>query len=134
MNQLFFTQQYNLKTGDRLIRAKGPLSTHHGIYVGIYNGLPMVAENQIGHGVRYVSLETFMSGNPLREIRRFSGTQEQRQAIIPRINRLLGKSYDLLNFNCEHFAELIQNNRTHSRQVNNALMGVALLVALFSIR
>ena len=128
MNQFDIVNYYNLKLGDRLIREKGIFSKHHGIFVGIHNGLPFVAENNVNSGVQYVTLADFLLNriNNLSRIERFKGTEQARKNIIPRINNLLGTRYGLVNFNCEHFAELIQNGKPKSKQLTNALLGFAI--------
>lgn len=128
MNQWNFIQENGLQTGDRLIRKKGPLSRHHGIYILSDNG-PIVAENQAGKGVQYVTLATFLHEGRDNEIyiQRFVGTEDARQTVIPRVNELLGTPYNLLTFNCEHFAELVQNGVAVSRQVGAAAFGVILI-------
>jgi hypothetical protein len=130
MNQLYIANKYGLQLGDRLVREKGILSKHHGIYVGIHDGTPLVAENQNGIGVQYISLCNFLLGNSanLTRIEKFKGTEEARRSIIPRINKLLGTQYDLINFNCEHFVELIYTGRPTSKQVNTAFFGLGLLI------
>jgi hypothetical protein len=130
MNQLYIANIYGLQLGDRLVREKGILSKHHGIYVGIHDGIPLVAENQNGIGVQYISLSNFLLGNSanLTRIEKFKGTEEARRSIIPRINKLLGTQYDLINFNCEHFVELIYTGRPTSKQVNTAFFGLGLLI------
>jgi len=130
MNQLYTPNYYGLHLGDRIVREKGILSKHHGIYVGIHNGTPLVAENQSGRGVQYISLSKFLLGNSsnLTRIEKFNGTEEARRNIIPRINELVGTQYDSINFNCEHFVELIYTGRPSSKQVNTALFGLGLLV------
>jgi hypothetical protein len=132
MNQSYIAKQYRLQIGDRLIREKGIFSKHHGIYVGIHNRVPMVAENQNGCGVQYVTLNQFLLGNVsnLARIERFKGTEKAKSNIILRINKLIGRRYDLINFNCEHFAELIQTGKSASKQVNNALLGIGTLVVI----
>lgn len=131
MNQLAI--KHNLQIGDRLIRTKGVVSTHHGIYVGVHNGIALVAENQVGHGVRYITLAEFLLYNAsnLKEIRRYKGSETWRRGIIEYINSILGWKYDLINFNCEHFAELIQNGVPKSSQVNNTLSGLGSAMLLF---
>lgn len=137
MNQYYLAQHYNLQIGDRLIRTKGILSTHHGIYVGIHNGIPMVAENQVDYGVRYITLNTFLLNNPdnLKEIRHFQRGEYARSQVINQINGLLGRPYHLINFNCEHFADLIQFGEANSKQVDNAMAGVGAfaVIALLGI-
>lgn len=114
--------KYRLRLGDRLVRHKGVFSKHHGIYIGIHNGVALVAENQLGEGVQYISLSEFLLNEPsnLCRVERFKGTEYARQNIIPRINSLIGTQYDLINFNCEHFSELIQKGKAESKQVQNA--------------
>jgi hypothetical protein len=129
MNELYLVSINQLNVGDRLVREKGPFSKHHGIYVGIHNSIPLVAENQIGMGVQYVSLSQFLLFNPnnLTRIERFAGTEYARALIISRINQLRGTNYDLINFNCEHFAEFIQTGNSESKQVKNAFAGLGVL-------
>lgn len=132
MDQHYLVNYYGLKCGDRLVRGKGVLSKHHGIYVGYHNCVPMVAENQNGKGVQYVSLFEFLlwGAASLERIEPFKGSEEARRNVIPRINKLVGTQYDLINFNCEHFAELIQNGKASSKQVNNALWGLGIIAVL----
>ncbi len=111
---------------------------HHGIYVGIHNGVPLVAECQVSTGVRYVRLAEFLKNNVghLVEVKSFAGTALAQQQIIPRINALLGTQYDLIKFNCEHFAEYIQTGKAQSKQVNfvfGCLAVAAAAVALSEI-
>lgn len=132
MKQFYISEYNNLQLGDRLIREKDLFSKHHGIYIGIYNGVPLVAENQIGKGVQYISLYDFLLGNSNNLIRivKFQGTEGLRKNIIPRINQLIGRQYSLLLFNCEHFAELIQNGKPNSKQVGNTLVGLGILTLI----
>ena len=109
----------NLKIGDLIVRQKGPFSTHFMVYVGIQNGIPMVAENQNDVGVRFNSLKNALAGNVIKRLEKFGGTEAQRRLVIPRIKNLLGKSYDLIIFNCEHFARYIASGNAESKQVDN---------------
>lgn len=107
----------SLRTGDLIVRQKGPWSTHYIVWIGWQNGVQVVAENQIGHGVRYISLNEALAGNPIKRFEKFGGTESQRQLVIHKINALLGKSYDLVVFNCEHFARWIATGKMSSSQV-----------------
>jgi hypothetical protein len=132
MNQWNFIQQNDLQTGDRLTRKKGPFSRHHVIFVQTMDG-PRIAENQAGKGVQYAFLEDFICEAGATEIRieKFSGNEAERLTVIPRINDLLGRPYNLFNFNCEHFAELVQNGVAVSKQVGVAALGsLALFIGL----
>jgi hypothetical protein len=122
-----------LNVGDILVRGKGPFSKHFGVFAGRdVNGSLLVAENQAGYGVRYVTYDQFLNGKPLVRVERFEGSAWERQQVIPAINVLLGKEYDLINFNCEHFANYISRKQARSRQVEN-VGGIALAVGIFGL-
>ena len=110
----------NLQIGDIIVRAKGPLSTHYMVYVGIRNGVQLVAENQNKVGVRITSLTKALAGNAIARIERFRGTETQRNMILPRIQSMLGIGYNLIVFNCEHFARTISQGKLESKQVKTA--------------
>ena len=109
-----------LKTGDLIVRQKGPFSTHYIVWIGWQNGIQLVAENQRGLGVRYTSLQEALAGNSIKRFEKFGGTEVQRQLVVPKIKNLLGKSYDLMVFNCEHFARWIATGKIESKQVRTA--------------
>lgn len=109
-----------LKTGDLIVRQKGPFSTHYIVWIGWQNGIQLVAENQSGIGVRYTSLQEALAGNSIKRFEKFGGTEVQRQLVVPKIKNLLGKSYDLMVFNCEHFARWIATGKIESKQVRTA--------------
>jgi hypothetical protein len=109
-----------LKTGDLIVRQKGPFSTHYIVWIGWQNGIQLVAENQRGIGVRYTSLQEALAGNSIKRFEKFGGTEVQRQLVVPKIKNLLGKSYDLMVFNCEHFARWIATGKIESKQVRTA--------------
>lgn len=118
---------HNLKIGDRLVRSKGLFSTHHGIFVGFHNGNYMVAENNTPHGVRYVTYDQFLNGQQLIRVEPFNGSEYRRSQIIPFINSKVGTSYNLINYNCEHFASDVQTGKPVSYQVVTAgVLGLAL--------
>lgn len=135
MNELEIVRKYNLRVGDRLVREKGILSTHHGIFCGWDNDRAIVAENQNGYGVQYITLQQFVLNNTnlLKRIVRFKGNEFERNNIIPRIDQLIGRNYDLVNFNCEHFAEYIQNGVPKSNQVTNAAVSVGLILLGYAL-
>lgn len=109
-----------IKIGDLIVRQKGPFSTHYMVYIGWHNGIQLVAENQMGVGARYISLKEALAGNSIKRFEKFGGTEAQRQTVISRINAMLGKAYDLVVFNCEHFARWIANGKIESKQVRTA--------------
>lgn len=141
MDQNYIAEICKLQVGDRIIRYKGVASTHHGIYVGIHDGIPVVAETQASNGVKYVSLQVFLLNNfsSLKEIVRFKGNERMRELIIPRINRLLGSPEPIENFDCERYEDVynaptLQDfNRANS---NNVVLRVLTqgLIGIFAKR
>ena len=123
----------NLKIGDVLIRTKG-IFKHFGIFIGLWNGQYIVAENNPKSGVKYITLNQFLSGKPLQGIEYFKGTESERQQIIPYINSIIGRNYDLVNYNCEHFANEVQTGKAHSKQVKifGLVSGIAITYLLTS--
>lgn len=109
-----------LKIGDLIVRQKGPFSTHYLVYAGIHNGIQIVAENQTGIGVRFNALSNALAGNSIIRFEPFGGLEHERHLVIPRIEKLIGQAYNLMVFNCEHFARSIANGKVESRQVKNA--------------
>jgi len=67
--------------------------------------------------------------NPER-IRRFKGTDFDREKALKSAERKLGEAYDLITNNCEHFANEVQFNRKSSRQVTIFGIASAVLLAL----
>jgi hypothetical protein len=119
---------FNLTIGDRLIRTKGGItSRHHALYAGMHNGVQLVAENQRGFGVRYITLNQFLSEGKLLAVTPFKGNNNQRQHVITRINALRGKVYDVVKYNCEHFVNEVLNGKPTSKQIENAgIVGLGL--------
>jgi hypothetical protein len=109
-----------IKTGDLIVRQKGPFSTHYIVWIGWQNGVQVVAENHNGDGVRYTSLEEALAGKPIMRFEKFGGTESQRSLVISEINKMVGRSYDLVVFNCEHFARWISTGKIESKQVKIA--------------
>lgn len=109
-----------LRTGDLIVRQKGIWSTHYIVYIGWQNGVHMVADNHITSGVRFTTLENALGGNPIMRFEKFGGTEGQRHLVVPKIREMLGKSYDLVVFNCEHFARWIASGKLTSNQVTTA--------------
>jgi hypothetical protein len=107
----------HLKTGDLIVRVKGIFSTHYMVYIGVENGSILVAENQNGFGVRYVTLKEALKGNAILRFEKFGGTELDRMFVVSKINGILGKAYDLVAFNCEHFARMISHGKPKSKQV-----------------
>lgn len=105
-----------LEIGDKLQASRG-LYYHYGIYVGHCGpyGEDVVHNDKDG-GVRLVHWETFAAAQPVEVVWRapswYAGWMVRGRAVS-----LLGKQYDLLNFNCEHLANYAQSGAPASPQL-----------------
>jgi hypothetical protein len=133
-----YIHKYNIKPGDRIKVQMGqqPFFTHHAIYLGQdYYGNDLISENRKFQGVHLCYADDFFERySAIVHIQRFVGNEIARRKAIKRALDYLGKPYSLINFNCEHYANLVQTGKSQSLQVSNAAAGVAvfaLLVWLF---
>jgi hypothetical protein len=119
-----------LNIGDRLVRnKKGSLVgiRHHVLYVGFWNNQHLVAENQTGYGVRCIPLKQFLGEGALKRVEYNNFDKNSQKIIISRVNKRLGKSYILLEYNCEGFVNEILTGIPKSKQIQNAGVGVLAL-------
>ncbi|MBS1572179.1 MAG: hypothetical protein JST62_07295 [Bacteroidetes bacterium] len=131
MNRIYYLDK--LKPADRLVLPKSSIGLvqHHAIYVGKDNkGNRLYIENAIGKGVQMVTESyLFRDGHELTRIEPFVGNQYQRNAAVRLAMQSLGRQYDLLNFNCEHYANSVQHRNSYSNQVGNGIvLGLLALV------
>jgi len=130
MNRKFYLD--TLQPADRLVIPKSGwrLVQHHAIYLGKdNNGNRVYIENAISKGVQGVSeAHLFRGGYELTRVERFTGNQHQRNAVVQFAMHLIGKQYDLLGFNCEHYANTVQHKKSYNNQV-----GVGLGLGLFAL-
>lgn len=129
MNKMPFIRKNNLQTGDRLVVLKAPGINHHGIFVNDGMGRGLVAENRPQMGVQYSTSRDFLHRaiGARIDIQAFAGSEADRAKIIPRIDALLGTGYDLLRFNCEHFANEIQQGKATSYQIGGWMAALTFL-------
>ncbi len=101
---------------------------HHAIYLGKdNNGNRIYIENAICRGVQVVNeAYLFRGGYEIKRVERFTGNQYQRNAAVQLTMQLIGKPYNLRNFNCEHYANTVQYRKSYSNQVGIGL-GLGLL-------
>lgn len=126
----------NLKPADRLVLPKSELGLvqHHAIYLGKDAfGNRQYIENYIGKGVRVIDeSHLFRDGFIATRIEPFMGINFQRIEAVKRAISLIGKQYDLINFNCEHYANTVQHKRSYSNQVVNTI-GLSVLALIVGI-
>jgi Lecithin retinol acyltransferase len=125
---------HNLKPGDKIVAPKSwlKLVQHHVIYLGQnYSGQDLIAENAVGMHVRIITADQFFAENPeITRIERFTGSNADRKVAIERALKKLGQRYDLINFNCEHFANYVQTGEIKSPQVGWGLLALGVLAAV----
>ena len=126
-----YAERYGLQPGDRLIEPifQTGLSKHHSIYLGMDQyGQEWIAENQKFKGVRLVLASDFIKEHKKYTIQRFPGTYDVRIAAVKRALAQVGKPYDLILYNCEHYASFVQNGKANSKQVEGASLLIGLLL------
>ena len=109
-----------LQIGDRLVRTKnGFFSKHHVLIAGFDYNLNdfIIAENQRYYGVRLITLSQFLREGTLVRVDHNNFSLKMQEYIIARINHRLGKAYDLLSYNCEHFVNDVLNGKISSKQI-----------------
>ncbi|MEQ8626044.1 lecithin retinol acyltransferase family protein [Ekhidna sp.] len=127
----------DLRPGDA-IKAKKigwEILDHYAVYVGQddFNRHYFMA-NSMKDGVRYYSedeVEELLREFAPRQIRKFHGDEAERKHAVLRATNEEGKAYNLIRYNCEHFANYVQYGQKKSGQVS--LAGVSLTVLVFLI-
>lgn len=114
------------------IKVSRGLYDHHGIYMGIRNGVHVVAElAKPGEGgvVRLVTWATFGRGSEVQIVDHPNGLPLQ--AVVDNVIRTpRWRKYDLLDWNCEHFATWCSTHEARSQQVEGAVGAVAAVLAI----
>ena len=108
------------RSGD-IIKRPGPLCTDHfGLFAGVNAlGQQVVIHNAKDDCVRWDLLETFAAGNPVFLVDR-PGSVWEGSAIIGRAQRFLGRKFDLVHFNCEHFVNSALRGKAESPQLRGS--------------
>jgi len=126
-------ERLNLAPGDVLIVPKSALNIvkHMVVFWGYDNtGLDFYLENNQLLGVRYLTGEEVTNIYHIIAIRKFTGSEQERLMAIQRAESLIGRAYNLTNFNCEHYANYVQYGTSFSNQIN---AGVALTVSTLGL-
>jgi hypothetical protein len=119
-----------LKVGDRIIVPKSGVRMiqHHAIYLGYWSNHHWFIENKESIGVRLITAEVLLLDvDMITRILHFSPTPGYSRTDL--YNYALskrGKSYNLINYNCEHLANDIQHKVAKSKQANTGI-GIAVI-------
>lgn len=119
----------HLQNGD-VVEVVGPFPCH----VGVYAAGRGFIHNQKGNCVVLTNLQTFSGGLPIRVIARVNGGWFRREQVVQRALTLMGKRYDLLNFNCEHAAYYAATGVARSPQLGWAVLGLAVFGLVWAFR
>ena len=117
------------KAGD-VIKRPGPWGTDHlGLFafVDVY-GRQWVIHNAKNECVRWDLLESFADGKPVFLVRKATSASEG-AAIVVRAQSLLGRTFDLVHFNCEHFVFRALTGKATSPQLHGMAAGLAVIAA-----
>lgn len=129
----------DLRPADVIIaRRKGiNLVDHYVVYMGHDDSGHWFMANLLGRGVQWYNedkVSELIDRYTPTEVAYFEGTENERTNALQRAARSVGRSYNLLTFNCEHFANWVQYGESYSDQVETAkqigktVAGVALLI------
>ncbi len=104
----------------------GRILNHFIVYVGnetfignLQNGVKIIYQKELS--------ELLIDYEPVK-IRYFVGTEYQRKNAIKRAYSRINEKYNLLTFNCEHFANWVQKGKDSSIQVT-----ITLTILLFGL-
>ena len=129
-----YAQRHDLKPGDELISPifLTGLTKHHAVYLGTGEyGVEWISENDAEKGVRLVTAQDYFSRIRSFRINAFKGTEQQRDAAVLRAYGELGKPYDLVRHNCEHYASFVQTGIATSKQLALVVFGLTTLLIIW---
>lgn len=103
---------------------------HYGVCTGFgSDGEPWFVHNTREGGVVHTTRKGFAGNRPIQVEQRAQPGQVAN--VVARALSLVGRTYDMLFFNCEHLANLAANGQAKSRQVQQGVMATGFLSLLF---
>ena len=109
-----------LQTGDELISAKSNDAAikHHAVAIRYPNNpVVFVMDNDVDSGVKLQKITQYLKENSLIRINRLFATRLQKMEILKRVKQVIGASYDVFKFNCEHLANYLRFGTPESKQL-----------------
>lgn len=104
---------------------------HYGVVIGLSMfGQPVVAHNSKERGVERVRLTEFAVGRTVEVESRVRGDWKVQQEVVRRALAYMGRGYDLLTFNCEHYASHVQTGRASSPQLEVLVLAALVVVGV----
>jgi hypothetical protein len=130
-----FDQHYGLEIGDCILLPlfETGLTKHFAIYLGRDEyGREIIIQNLAGVGVHLLNARDFFSkASCIARIEKFYGNIHQQNQLIRRSEVLLGMPYNLVTYNCEHFANEVRYGKKESHQVAVTILALTLGVLAF---
>src|SRR5258706_3977744 len=130
-----FINANGLEEADAIIAKKRGLGVfdHFIIYMGQKYNQHLFIANDANGGVKWFSESEIIAlvkdFDPVK-VRKFKGNYYQRQNAIDRAKEEIGKSYSLIDFNCEHLANYVQYGVRESKQVQNWKAGLGIAAGI----
>lgn len=113
-----------LRHGDKIWTPGRTLGVER--HYGVWDAqVGLVLHNTVPGGVQYIAFDQFSNGGVWVESRASVGAEH---LVVLHARSLIGKPYDLLVFNCEHYANLVHGKK-ESPQVQRAVGLFALVGA-----
>lgn len=133
---MFLINHYGIQLGDKVSRLKRGVSfiRHYAVYLGTNEyGIHRFAENNVNNGVQIVTAEAFFCNAEAILVERCNISWEQRVKAVRLAEQKVGQKYNLLDYNCEHFANEVTIGSRKSKQVSWGLgIGACLIVGVAS--
>ncbi|MDI9859337.1 lecithin retinol acyltransferase family protein [Flectobacillus roseus] len=128
---MFLINHYGIQLGDKVSRLKRgvPFIRHYAVYLGANEqGIHRFAENNVNNGVQIVTADDFFSNAEAIQVDRTNTNWEQRMRAVRLAEQKVGQKYNLLDYNCEHFANEVTIGHRRSKQVSWGLGISAFLI------
>lgn len=133
---MFLINHYGIQLGDKVSRLKRgvPFIRHYAVYLGTNEyGIHRFAENNVNNGVQIVTADDFFSNAEAIQVERSHTSREQRMRAVRLAEQKVGQKYNLLDYNCEHFANEITIGSRKSKQVSWGLgISMCLIIGIGS--
>jgi uncharacterized protein YycO len=129
---------FKLKPGDELVVPKSnwDIIQHHALYIGYdHLGIHWIIHNVVGVGVTLITVDDFFTQvDKITQVIRFTDSNSERKVLVQKALTRIGKPYNLINYNCEHFINEVKTGVASSPQVKAGLAfgGVLLLAILLA--
>lgn len=132
-----YARKYGLQPGDAIVEPifQTGITKHFSLYLGVdAAGTEWIAENYKWEAVRIVPAEQYFHlGRKVERIEKFNGDSVARRKTIQRALALVGKPYDLVSYNCEHYVNEVLTGKSESKQVDNIVLGLLTVLIVGAI-